>query len=125
MLRLFSEKETKLNTKSVSVVEASGAFWGLLHLLLFLVALDAFVAVVLNVEIEPVKSRLSWIFTIVSARVVAPDMSISTFVSRKIKSVSKVRMFAISLTIVTMTKTTTKNLLKTVLKTMLQKRSTR
>jgi len=32
----------------------------------------------------------------VSAGVVAPDMSISTFVSGKIKSVSKVRIFAIS-----------------------------
>jgi len=59
MLRSFSEKVTKLNTELVLVVEASEAFLGLLCLLLFLVALDALVVVVLNVEIDPVESRSS------------------------------------------------------------------
>jgi len=83
MLRSFSEKVTKLNTKSVLVVEASETFLVLLGFLLFLVALDALLVVVQNVEIEPVDSRSSCIFAMVSAQIDAPDMSISKLLSRK------------------------------------------
>ncbi len=96
MLKLFSENVTELNTKSVLVDEATEAFLFFEHLLLFFVVLIAAVAAVQNVEIKPVNRRLSCIFAIISAGVVAPDMSSSTLVSGKIRSVSKVSIFAIS-----------------------------
>ncbi len=69
---------TELNTTSMLVDEASEAFLGLECLLLFSVVCVATVAAVQNVKIELVKRRPSWIFAIVSAGVVAPDMSNST-----------------------------------------------
>jgi len=96
MLRSFSEKVTKLNTELVLVVEVSEAIFVLVHFSLFLVAHEVHVIVVLNVEIKPVDNKSSCIFAIVSAGVVAPDIPSSSLVSGKIRSVSKVRMFAIS-----------------------------
>jgi len=99
MLRSFSEKVTKLKTELVSVVEASvpvcvlfcdGVFFGTREVL------DALVAVILKVEIDLVDSRSSCIFAIVLAGVVVPDMSISTLVSGKMRSMSNVSIFAIS-----------------------------
>ena len=96
MPRSFSENVTELNTELVLVDEASEAFLGLECLSRFFVVCVAIVVAVWNVEIELVERRSSWIFAIISAGVVALDMSNSTLVSRKIRSMSKVRIFAIS-----------------------------
>jgi len=84
-LRSHSEKVAKLKAKSVLVVEEVTVVPVFIFLMLFLGAWDVFVAVVWKVEIDPVKKRLSCIFAIVSAGVVAPGISISTLVSGKIK----------------------------------------
>jgi len=58
--------------------------------MLFCVALDCLVATVAmdwKVETEPVYNKLSCIFAIVSAGVVAPDMSSSSLVSGNIRLV--------------------------------------
>jgi len=89
LLILLSEKVAKLKTKSVSVVEDA-------VVVLFLIVQDILVAIVQKVEIDPIDRRSSCIFTIVSASIVAPDMSISTQVLGKIRSVSDIKMFAIS-----------------------------
>ena len=90
-----SDKVAELKTESVSFVEEDAVvvltFRGL-----FLVALKFLDAVVRKVEIDPVESKSSCSFAIVSAGVVAPDISISILVSGKIRSVSNVRIFAIS-----------------------------
>jgi len=94
----LSEKVTKLITVSVSVLEWLADLVGDL-VMLFCIALDCLVASVADdwkVEMEPVDNRLSWIFVIVSAGVVAPDMSSSSLVLGKIRSVLYARMLVIS-----------------------------
>jgi len=86
-----SDRVTKLITESVSVVAVAFDLVVLVLEELFLVAQDCFIVVVAvdqNVKIEPVDSRLSCIFAMVSAGVFAPTISKSNCVSGKMRSVS-------------------------------------
>ncbi len=96
---LLSEKVTKLITMLVLVLELVDDFVGFDLIMLFHIALDCLVAAIANdwkVEMEPVDNRSSWIFAIVLAGVVALDMSSSSLVLRKIRSVLYARMLDIS-----------------------------
>jgi len=87
---LLSDRVSKLMTKSVSMVEVVFDLIGFKCIVLFCIArvcLVADVAVDLKVEMELVKSKLSWILAIVTTGVEAPDMSSSTLVSGKMRSV--------------------------------------
>jgi len=86
-----SDRDTELVTKSVSVVAVAFDLGVLVLEELFLVAQVCFVVAVAvdqNVKIEPVDSRSSCIFMMVSAGVFAPTISKSNCVSGKMRSVS-------------------------------------
>jgi len=85
-----SDRVTKLMMESVLVVAVVFDFGVLVLEELFLVTQVCFivaVAVDWNVEIEPVDSRLSCIFAMVSAGVFTPTISKSSCVSGKMRSV--------------------------------------
>jgi len=95
---LLSERVTELvnDSESVAFVLALIVFGRALLHLIACVLVVAVVAVDRKVEMEPVKSKSSWILVIVEAGVDNPKISSSTLVSGKMRSVSYVKMFVIS-----------------------------
>jgi len=96
---LLSDKLLGLVTESESkafVVSDFVAFEQVVLHLIVWVLVEADVTVDLNVEINPVDNKLSWILAIIDAGVMDPDISNSSLVSGNIKSVLYVSMFVIS-----------------------------
>jgi len=96
---LLSDKVTQLVTESVSVAVFAFGFVVFECIVLHLIAHVLVVADIANewkVEIDMVNNKSSWIIAIMDAGVEAPNISNSTLVSGKIRSVLYINKLVIS-----------------------------